>query len=103
MSVDPIAAERVWFAVAPDGTEHDVVLRVGVPTHASGGEWRAAVSLGALESRTYSIAGIDPWQTVCLAMRFAASRVVHFGEGGWRFYWERGGELASPTELANVP
>lgn len=103
MPVDPVAAERIWFAVAPDGTEHDVVLRIGIPTHASGGEWRAAVSLGALESRTHSIAGIDPWQAVSLAMRFAATRVGHFGEDGWRFYWERGGELASPTELANAP
>jgi len=26
-----------------------------------------------------------------LAMRFAATRVGHFAEDGWRFFWERGG------------
>ena len=26
MAIEPVAAERTWFAVAPDGTEHEVVL-----------------------------------------------------------------------------
>jgi hypothetical protein len=103
MSIDAIAIERTWFAISPDGAEHDVVLRIGVPTHMPEGEWRTAVSLGALESRTHAIVGIDPWQAVSLAMRFVATRVAHFAEDGWQFYWERGGELASPSELTNVP
>jgi hypothetical protein len=98
-----IAAERTWFAVAPDGSEHDVVLRITAPTLQPGGEWRAPVSLGALEPHIHNIAGVDAWQAVSLAMRFAATRVGHFAENGWRFYWERGGELASSTELANAP
>ena len=103
MAIEPIAAERAWFAVAPDGTEHDVVLRVGLPTPAPGGEWRAAVTLGVLESRVHDIAGIDAWQAMTLAMRFAATRLGHFAEDGWRFYWERGGDPASPDELARAP
>jgi hypothetical protein len=97
------AAERTWFAVAPDGTEHEVVLRVGVPTLEPGGEWRAPVSLGALESRIHNIAGVDAWQAVTLAMRFAATRVSHFAEEGWLFYWDHGGDPASPSELADAP
>ena len=103
MSLDALAAERTWFAVAPDGTEHDVVLRIGVPTCEPDGQWRATVSLGVLESRTHKIAGVDAWQAASLAMRFAATRVGHFAEDGWRFFWERGGELASPTDLADAP
>ena len=103
MPTCPVAAERAWFAVAPDGPEHDVVLRVGLPALAPGGEWRAEVTLGALESHVHSIAGIDAWQAVTLAMRFAATRLGLFAEDGWRFYWERGGDAASATELANAP
>lgn len=101
---DPIvAAERVWFGIAPDGTEVDVVIRVSVPMLQHGGEWRAPVSLGVLESNIHNIAGVDAWQAISLAMRFAATRVAHFADDGWRFYWERGGELASPVELADSP
>lgn len=93
------AAERTWFAISPDGSERDVVIRVGVPTHEAGGEWRAVVSLDGLEDREYAIAGVDAWQAVRLAMRFAAARVLDFAERGWRFYWERGGDLATAREL----
>ena len=103
MSVSPIAAERTWYAVSPAGDGCEVVLRVHVPTHEVGGEWRAVVSLGALESREYPIAGVDAWQAVSLAMRFAAARIGHFAQDGWQFYWERGGEQASSAELAHAP
>ncbi|WP_139350605.1 hypothetical protein [Rhodanobacter sp. B04] len=103
MSTELFAAERTWFAVAPDGTEHDAVLRIGVPTHAPGGEWRAVVSLRPMESRSHPIAGVDAWQATCLAIHFAATRVGHFAEDGWQFYWERGGKPASPEGLAIVP
>lgn len=103
MTRPPLAAERTWFAVAPDGTEHFVVLRIEAPTLQPGGEWLAPVSLGALEARAHNIAGADAWQAVALAMHFAATRVGHFAEDGWRFYWDRGGDQASPSELAGVP
>lgn len=94
------AAERTWFAVAPDGTEHDVVVSVGVPIKTERGEWRSVASVGCLEARTHSIAGIDAWQAIGLAMRFAADRLTHFADEGWQFYWERGGELATSEDLA---
>ena len=97
--MEPFAAERILFAVAPDGAEHEVALRVGVPTAAPSGEWWAAVSLGVLEARQHRIAGIDAWQAVQLAMRFVVTRVGHFAADGWQFYTERGGERTSPSEL----
>ena len=51
MSFDSIAAERIWFAVAPDGSQHEVAIRVMVPVKADRGEWRAEVSLGGIELR----------------------------------------------------
>lgn len=97
-----VTAERIWFAVAPDGTEHEVVVSVGVPTKTERGEWRCVASVGVLEARTHPIAGIDSWQAIGLAMRFAASRLSHFAEHGWKFYWEREGELATPEDLSAV-
>ena len=94
--------ERTWFAIAPDGTEQDVAVRVEAPVQDPRGEWRALVSVGCLESRIHSIAGIDSWQAMGLAMNFAANRVCHFSENGWKFYWERGGDIASLADLANV-
>jgi len=102
MTSHTVAMERTWFAIAPDGTEHDLKIWVGLPTQAPRGEWRSTVSLGALESRNHSIAGIDSWQAILLAMSFAATRVGHFAEDGWKFYWERGGDVASPGDLVSV-
>ena len=95
------AAERTWFAVAPDGTEHQASIRVGVPTLQPGGEWMSLVTLFPMESRAHRIAGVDSWQAVSLARQFAATRAGHFAEDGWRFYWERGGASAHPSELAD--
>jgi hypothetical protein len=103
MSFYSVAAERVWFAVAPDGSGHEVAIRVMVPTKADRGEWRAAVSIGGTDSRPCSIAGIDSWQAICLAMSFSATRLGHFAEDGWAFYWEREGEAAIPEDLASAP
>jgi hypothetical protein len=104
MSFDSIAAERIWFAVAPDGSEHEVAIRVMVPVKAASGEWRAAVSLGEIDSKkSHSIAGIDSWQAICLGMSFAATCLSHFSEDGWMFYWERGGDLATPEDLTSAP
>jgi hypothetical protein len=95
-----IAAQRIWFAVAPDGTEHEVVISVGLPTHELSGDWYSVVSVGCLDPQTYTIFGVDSWQAICLSMRFAATRLSHFIEAGWRFYWTRDGELAMLEDLA---
>jgi hypothetical protein len=67
------------------------------------GVLRAHLSLGVLQERTHGIAGVDGWQAITLAMEFAAVRLGHFVEDGWLFYWERGGEAASPSELTDGP
>src|ERR1700754_2813497 len=93
--------ERTWFGVAPDGSEHDVRLRIGIPELRVGGEWSAEISLVPLEMTTRSIFGVDGWQALQLAQQFAATRVRHFIEEGWTLYWQRGGEAADPFDLAN--
>ena len=91
--------EREWLAVAPDGTEHKVVLRVGNVSRQATGDWTADVSLDGIELRSYTIRGIDSWQAVHEGMRFAATRIQHFERKGWRFFFERGDEQASATDL----
>ncbi len=92
-------AERTWFGIAPNGGEHTVVIRVNVSGQQSGGEWSAIVRLEGIDDREYSIAGVDSWQALQLAMRFAASRVEHHVEMGWKFYWDRRGEIATAADL----
>lgn len=94
-----VAAERRWFAVDPNGTEHNLVLRVHVPAESPSGDWSATVSFGDLEKREYPIVGIDAWQAVHLGMRFVAARIQHLEESGWHFYWSRGGDPASSSQL----
>lgn len=101
MPEQDIAAERYWYAVAPDGQGHDLVIRASVP-YVDDGVWWVKVSLGVLEERSQSIAGVDSWQALFLAMSFAATRVAHFAQDGWSFYWERDGERAAPQDLLNV-
>jgi len=100
MTIVPIAAERTWFAIAPDGTEHDVVLQVSAPTQQPDGGWSVSVSLGALEADVRNIFGVDSWQAISLGMRFAAMRANDFADNGWKFFWERGGDPASSSDIA---
>jgi hypothetical protein len=99
MGTDNAFVEREWLAVAPDGTEHRLVLRVGNLSRQPRGDWAAEVSLGDVEPRPYTIHGIDSWQAMQEGMRFAAARIKHFETEGWRFYFERGDEQASASDL----
>ena len=94
-----VTAERTLFALAPDGGEHEVVLRVFSPTLQPGGEWGGMVSLGTLQSRPYLICGVDAQQATELGMQFIALRIGHFVTDGWQFYGERGGHVTSASEL----
>ncbi len=93
--------ERTWFGISPDGSEHEVKLCIGIPERQPSGDWFADVSLVPLEMNVRRIFGIDSWQALQLAQRFAARRVSHFVEDGWKLFWERGGEGALPIELLN--
>jgi hypothetical protein len=99
MGTDDAVVQRDWLAVAPDGTEHRLALRVGNLSRQPTGDWTAEVSLGDIEPRPYTIHGIDSWQAMQEGMRFAAARVKHFETQGWRFYFERGDEQASASDL----
>ena len=98
--VDPFiaAAERRWFAIAPDGTEHSLVLAVGIPTEGNE-NWSASVSLGILDSQIRTIYGVDSWQAMHLGMKFIGMQATDFAKHGWRFYWTRGGDEAHASDL----
>jgi hypothetical protein len=96
---EPYAVERCWHGVAPDGTEHAVVFRVGVPRPHEQGDWTADVAIIPMQPTSYAIIGVDSWQAVELGMHHIAVMTKHYYERGWRFYWERGGEEAMPGEL----
>jgi hypothetical protein len=89
MEVEQIAVERNLHAVSPDGLWHEVTLTVLMPSPRSGGGWRAPVRLKGLEDRVHNIAGMDSWQALSLAMRFAGARLDHFIEDGWKLYWDK--------------
>ena len=76
-----------------------MVITVCSPYRGEGGEWRCPVTIGCLDPKPRSIAGIDSWQAIHLAMKFAAARLGHFADEGWKFYWGRGGELAAREDL----
>ena len=84
MSVDPAAAERIWFAVAPDGSEHTLVLRVGVPTQQPEGQWGASISLGVLDPRAHPSLALmhgRPWTKECASLLVALSTLRKMGGG----------------------
>jgi hypothetical protein len=93
--------ERTWFAVAPDGTEHTLHLRIGVPEKGSRGEWTCEVWVGVLDPGSHTVVGVDSWQAIAEGIRHVQSVVRHFESRGWRYFWERGGEPASPSELVH--
>lgn len=93
-----VAAERRWYAKSPEGSEVPLVISVGVPEKQED-DWSCSVSLGVLDSRSYTIRGIDSWQALQLAMSFVARRVGSFMENGWELYWEKGGDQARPNDL----
>ena len=98
MEVVQIAAERILHAVSPEGLWREVTLTILMPRPRSGGGWRAPVGLKGLEDRVHNIAGMDSWQALSLAMRFAGARLDHFVESGWKLYWDRDG---TPFSLEN--
>ena len=95
--------ERQWHGVAPDGTEHAVALRIGTPVRDEHGDWSVDVSLVPMQNTTYRIIGIDSWQAVDLAMTHLAVLARHYHTQGWRFFWDRGGDVAYPSDLRRNP
>jgi hypothetical protein len=96
---EQLAAERIFYATSPAGILREVTLTVLMPTPRSGGGWRAPVCLKGLDDRVHNIAGMDSWQALSLAMRFAGARVGHFVESGWKFSWGLDGNEISPKDF----
>jgi hypothetical protein len=84
--------------VSPDGIKREVTLTVLMPSRRAGGGWRAPVQLKGLDDGIHNIAGMDSWQALSLAMRFAGVRLGHLVEKGWSLYWDDG----TPFILENL-
>jgi hypothetical protein len=102
MSIEAIAAERFWFAIAPDGGEHSVALRIGLPQQQPQGAWAVNVAIVPIDRSPHSIVGIDSWQAIDEGMLHLGLMVKHYQSLGWRFFWERGGKEASPADLGRT-
>jgi hypothetical protein len=89
--------------VSPSGEGGDLVLRVSVPREYPHMGWGCSVSLGILEPRSLTIYGVDSWQAIREGMLFTARRIRDFADSGWKFYWEKDGDLADGSELAYDP
>jgi hypothetical protein len=93
--VSVAACERNWWAIDPEGNESAVSFRIDVPQEQPTGEWGATV-LVSLDGRTCMIFGIDSWQSLELAQKFAATRLADYRDRGWAFFWESG--MKDPAE-----
>lgn len=98
MSNPSFIAKRTWFAIAPDGHEFNLVIRLGQPYEASDVSWACPVAVEGLHNKLQDIQGIDSLQAIELAMRLAANLISGFVEDGGKLFWERGGEPVSLAE-----
>ena len=100
MTSPALAIERTWYAVSPNGGPGGAVtFGVGLPRPEPDSGWAVAVSLGGIEPDPRKIVGEDGWQAVALGMRFVAARLADFSDRGWKFYWDKDGELANVEDL----
>jgi len=90
MQTEDIVARRILRLKGADETWSDVITTIGRPSEASGGEWLCrCVITGLARREDYSIAGIDGFQAIELAVRFIGDRLKdspEFREG--RLYWD---------------
>ena len=95
-------AQRVLYAISPQGDGQDLILRVDVPVEIPKMGWGSQVSMGFITPSTM-IYGADAWQSIGEAIRFIATRVGHYEENGWKFYWEKDGERSYAVDLVTIP
>ena len=81
-----LIAERRWFAVAPDGEEFDLIIRLGQPYPATNASWACPLTLEGLHKKLPDIHGIDSLQAIELAMKLAADLVCSFAEKGGKIF-----------------
>ena len=58
----------------------------------------ALVYLEATGSREFRIAGVDSWQALSLAMRFAEMQIEQLTSDGWRLCLDDEGDTADSQE-----
>ena len=97
-----IAAQRILYAVSPDGVGRELALSVEIPIEKNDGSWCAKVLIGFIDP-VLTISGVDAWQAVQLSMLMVATRVGRYEKDGWKFYWEKDGDRAYAADLATDP
>ncbi len=92
-------ASREVLAVAADGRNTKLTLRLGVPYEVSPEEWACPVALDGLHDRLGDIHGIDAWQALQLAQSLQAQLLGYFIEEGGRLYCHEPPATLSLAEL----
>lgn len=80
-------AERSLRAVAPDGTQTAIEIRIGAPEEVSPETWTVAIDIEGLEYGMKTALGVDPWQALTVAFAVTEQAV--------RYFLECGGKLVS--------
>jgi hypothetical protein len=94
-----IATEEITW-LKRDGSEVQIVARVGVPYAMNGGGWRCPAELEGADSRYPDIAGESSMQAINLAMRLIASRLGHLLQDGERLVYS--GDRGSSWDIQSL-
>lgn len=81
----PLAAERCWIAVAPDGSEQYLRIGVTAPVREPDGSWQCFACAG-LGEQGIGIHGADSWGAISDAIAYCMRAGRARQENGWRFY-----------------
>lgn len=83
MSVGELA--RVdWFAASPNGSRSPFALVIWAPAPHKGGDFACSVQVGGSAARP--IVGIDPLQSLVLALVYVRHELEQRVSAGWSFY-----------------
>jgi heme-degrading monooxygenase HmoA len=79
--------ERVFAARSADGREWEMQVRLWAPKPAKLAPWSCDLEITELHSPPKPLYGVDSWQSLQLALEFAASMLQHFQSQGGTLRW----------------
>ncbi|WP_394781446.1 DUF6968 family protein [Undibacterium sp.] len=79
--------ERSFYAVSPEGAGAAIRVGVAAPVPRESFDWACATWIDFLDPEERTVFGIDSWQAASLAMTLIATRIGHFEQRGWTFFW----------------
>jgi hypothetical protein len=92
-------AERTLDAVAADGTQFVLTLRVGAAYQSSDVSWSCPIEAVGIKQRLPDITGIDSWQAIQLSFRLLSDIAGHFVEQGGKLFWSGTRDSCDPSNL----